>query len=263
MIATVSPASFQIYPPAQQGKGSFDGGKITEIKPIDFPGGTSAAERIGPLFYWAWASSKGQGRIDMHPHRGFEIISYVLQGEIGHRDSLGHRSRIGRGGVQVMKSGRGLQHEEEVFSEATEFFQIWFQPNLSEALQQPPVYSHYREEDFPVYREKSASVTSILGPCAPVRLQSDVWMDDVTLSPGGVYPRLLGRGRCLAVSVISGEGYWKDPITGKALRIRQYDFSVIEAGDDASILLQAGEVLPIRAVMIDVPRRPTYPLHGA
>ena len=44
-------AKIKIYTPNQQGAGAFDGGKITEIKPIDFPGGTSMAKRIGPLFY--------------------------------------------------------------------------------------------------------------------------------------------------------------------------------------------------------------------
>ena len=52
-----------VYTTDRQGTGAFDGGKITEIKPIDFPGGTSEAARIGPLFYWAWASSSGEGVI--------------------------------------------------------------------------------------------------------------------------------------------------------------------------------------------------------
>ena len=102
----------KIYSPEQQGSGAFDGGKITEIKPIDFPGGTSQAKRIGPLFYWAWASANGDGVIGMHPHKGFEIMSYVLRGELGHTDSMSGSRRVGTGGVQVMQTGSGIFHQE-------------------------------------------------------------------------------------------------------------------------------------------------------
>ena len=54
-----SNAPVRVYPPNEQGSGSFDGGKITEIKPIGFPGEGSARTRIGPLFYWAWATANG------------------------------------------------------------------------------------------------------------------------------------------------------------------------------------------------------------
>jgi len=51
----------------QQGTGAFDGGRITEVKPIGFPHEPSGARRIGPLFYWAWATAKGFGKIGPEP----------------------------------------------------------------------------------------------------------------------------------------------------------------------------------------------------
>ena len=125
-----SEARLRVYPPSEQASGSFDGGRITEIKPIGFRGEGSALTRIGPLFYWAWAESDGPATIALHPHRGFEIVSYVLNGEIGHRDTGGHEGRIRAGGVQVMQTGSGVSHEECTFEGHTEFFQIWFEPNL-------------------------------------------------------------------------------------------------------------------------------------
>ena len=58
---TRDPLEISIYPVDKQGRGEFDGGRITEIKPIGFPGDGSQAKRIGPLLYWAWASSKLNG----------------------------------------------------------------------------------------------------------------------------------------------------------------------------------------------------------
>ena len=90
------------YGADELGKGAFDGGKITEIKPIPFPHETGGSKRVGPLLYWAWATAHGDGLIGMHPHRGFEIMSYVLEGAVGHTDTGGNSSRVGAGGAQVL-----------------------------------------------------------------------------------------------------------------------------------------------------------------
>ncbi|MDN4593273.1 hypothetical protein [Polycladomyces subterraneus] len=70
----------EVYTPDQQGTGAFDGGKITEQKPIGFPHEFSAVKRVGPLFYWSWFYAKEEGMIGAHPHQGFEIVTYVIQG---------------------------------------------------------------------------------------------------------------------------------------------------------------------------------------
>ena len=72
----------------------------------------------------------GQG-FGTHSHRDMEIISYVLDGELAHRDSMGNGSTIRPGDVQRMSAGRGVRHSEFNPSPASlvHFLQIWIQPN--------------------------------------------------------------------------------------------------------------------------------------
>ncbi len=114
MIQNKADLDIKIYPPESQGMGQFDGGRITEIKPVGFPHEGPALKNLGSLFYWAWASANGYGKIALHPHQGFEIMSYALEGEIGHYDTLGNRSRV--------QAGSGISHEEETVGEFNDFF---------------------------------------------------------------------------------------------------------------------------------------------
>ena len=87
----------------------------------------------------------GQG-FGTHGHRNMEIISYVLEGELSHQDSMGTRSTIRPGDVQRMSAGTGVRHSEFNGSPTNKvhFLQIWIQPNVSEI---PPSYEEKRFED--------------------------------------------------------------------------------------------------------------------
>ena len=132
----------QIIKPQDQAIGQFDGGKIIEQKPIGFSGEGSLINRLGPLFYWAWGHSKDPAEIGLHPHQGFEIITYVIKGKAYHRDTLGTESVVDEGGTQLMQTGSGVYHSEAL-KEPSEIFQIWFEPHLSQAVKRTPTYLQY------------------------------------------------------------------------------------------------------------------------
>lgn len=73
---------------------------------------------------------KSNQGFETHPHRDMEIISYVVDGELTHGDSMGNKNTLGRGEVQYMSAGTGVYHSEHNMGEDTlRFLQIWIYPD--------------------------------------------------------------------------------------------------------------------------------------
>jgi redox-sensitive bicupin YhaK (pirin superfamily) len=107
-----------------------------------------------------------------HPHRDMEILSYVLDGELAHRDSLGHGSVIGPGEIQHIRAGSGVVHSEfnPSATEPTHFLQIWIVPG---ARGLEPAYGQYRFDAERASRE-FVLLASRDGRDASVSLRQDV-----------------------------------------------------------------------------------------
>src|SRR5829696_6561855 len=98
-------------------------------------------------------AGKGFG---IHPHANMEIISVLLQGKMNHIDSLGYKTEIEEGGVQIMSAGSGLRHEEYNVSEGdVNFLQIWIQPKLQN------ITPRYQQRSFPKERRTNQLKTII------------------------------------------------------------------------------------------------------
>ncbi|MEK9628733.1 MAG: pirin family protein [Nitrospinota bacterium] len=254
-----SSLDIKIYPPEAQAAGQFDGGRITEIKPVGFPNEGPEIENLGPLFYWAWATARGYGKIGLHPHQAFEIMSYALEGEIGHYDTLGNRSRIKAGGAQVMQAGSGISHEEATIGESNEFFQIWFDPNVKKAFHHQPTYHEYKHEDFLIEENEGVTIKTVLGKNSPVLLQTEVSMQDISIKEGYHFQYDLLSGKTLAIVVISGKGILFDTQQGTKHYVGKKDFILIHAGKDGQVSFQADT--PFRFAVVEVPSEVNYPLY--
>ena len=94
-----------------------------------------------------------------HGHRDMEIISYVLQGNLAHKDSMGNVKGIPPGDVQRMSAGRGVQHSEfnHAPQETTHFLQIWIEPNVTGI---PASYEQKRFDDS----EKRGALRLVASP---------------------------------------------------------------------------------------------------
>ncbi len=94
--------------------------------------GNPAHGPIGGLFVWNDDEIASGTGFPMHPHRDVEIITYVREGAISHRDSLGNQGKTVAGDVQVISAGAGIMHAEFNAEEiTTKIFQIWLRPRAS------------------------------------------------------------------------------------------------------------------------------------
>ena len=130
----------------------------------------------------------------MHPHRGIETVTYMLEGNTRHRDSLGNVGVIGPGDVQWMTSGRGIMHEEMPKrgpSGKVVGFQLWVNLPAAEKMS-PPRYQEVSQQEIPLVEEQGAQVRivagefgGVLGPVRDIAAQP-LYMD-VTLQPGSEF----------------------------------------------------------------------------
>ena len=123
----------------------------------------------------------GQG-FGKHSHRDMEIISYVLEGGLEHRDSMGNGSVIRPGDVQRMSAGTGVTHSEfnASKSELVHFLQIWILP------ERPGLPPSYEEKSFPI-AERRARLRLIASPDGrdgSVTVHQDVNVHAAVLEPG-------------------------------------------------------------------------------
>ncbi|HWT72623.1 MAG TPA: pirin family protein [Oxalicibacterium sp.] len=146
------------------------------------------------------AAGKGFGT---HGHRDMEIITYVLEGEVAHRDSMGNGSTIRPGDVQRMSAGTGVQHSEfnPSLVNKTHLLQIWIEPN------QRGVTPSYEEKRFPEEdkRGRLRLIASQDGENGSVRMHQDAKLY-VGLFDNDEAARLpLASGRRAFVHIARGE----------------------------------------------------------
>jgi len=150
----------------------------------------------------------------MHPHRGIDTVTYMLEGSVNHRDSLGNEDRITPGDVQWMTSGRGILHEEMPRRSETSGniygFQLWV--NLPAAQKMgPPSYRSVRSSTIPVIEKDGASVRIVAGELDGVRgpvteiAASPLYMD-VKLAPASKFVYPIPKGHTALAYVFEGEG---------------------------------------------------------
>ncbi|AOS81668.1 MULTISPECIES: pirin family protein [Hydrogenophaga] len=194
--------------------------------------------------------------VGVHPHRGFETVTIVYDGEVAHRDSTGSGGLIGPGDVQWMTAASGILHEEFHSPDFTrrggamEMVQLWV--NLpARSKMEPPGYQNILNAQIPSVdladgagrvRVIAGSFEGHQGP-ARTHTPMDVW--DVRLNAGKTVRLSLIKGHTAALVVLAGTVLVNGEAVAREAQLVQFqrdgDALEIEANSDAKLLFLGGE----------------------
>lgn len=185
-----------------------------------------------------------------HPHRGIETVTYMLEGNTRHRDSLGNTGVIGPGDVQWMTSGRGIMHEEMPKrgpEGRVNGFQLWVNLPAAEKMSQPR-YQEVPTDTIPVVEVDGVNVRVVagaygdeVGPVTEIAAQP-LYMD-VTLEPEASFKLPVSEGHSAFAYVLEGGGSFAEDEFVEAVKM-----VVFEDGD--SVHIEAGSDVHVRFILV-------------
>jgi len=140
-----------------------------------------------------------------HPHRGFEAITYVIEGGMNHKDNLGNDKFVSQGGAQVFCAGSGLIHSEMPANKGTTSgIQLWINlPKKEKGIS--PTYQFFEKEDLPSYSENSVKVTDIVGSNSPVFLNTEITYQYLKFGKDTHKTVLIQKDSNAIIYIVSGE----------------------------------------------------------
>jgi len=190
----------------------------------------------------------------LHPHRGIETVTYVLRGEVHHKDTLGNSGSIGAGDVQWMTAGRGIMHEEmpQVRPEGIAGFQLWV--NLPAKLKMTrPRYQDIRSGQIPEIKNKDgARIRVITGTVGQVRgpateIAANPTYLDVFVPAHATFTQPIERGHTAFVYVFEGEAQFASRDGAGDTKISSPKLIVLGDGDEVNVI--TGEA-PVRFLLV-------------
>jgi hypothetical protein len=181
----------------------------------------------------------------MHPHRGIETVTYMLDGETDHRDTMGNAGTIGPGAVQWMSAGGGLLHEEmpRPVKGRLEGFQLWV--NLPARLKMSrPNYQEFTAEQIPEARRDDGTVIRVVagetdgvrGAVTEIAMQPTYL--DVHLAPDASFVQPIPQGHAAFAYAYRGGGTFGIGADGKGTAMQAPRLAIL--GDGGAVEVRAG-----------------------
>ena len=172
-----------------------------------------------------------------HPHRGFETVTFIVEGSLVHSDSEGHESEISAGGVQWMTAGRGVEHSEMSPADflerggPLEILQLWI--NLPSSLKMTaPKYTGLQKDQIPSISIDGATIRLIAGAwdrkTGPIESLTGITLMSIEMKTGSELTLPAPQGRTVFLYVVRGD------ISIGTRRVSE--FHLIEMNDDGDAI---------------------------
>lgn len=231
-----------------QFNGTLFNGRFHVNKPVA-SGNSPLTAPFSNLFYWSHAMATDDCGFGMHPHEGFEIMTFILEGSIIHYDTVSQVwTPLHTGDFQIIRSGRGLEHAERI-SKGTRSFQIWFDPDIRKAIGNEPSYTDHHANEFPSTDITGGSMVDLVGGTSPANADTEgLRIRRVRFNGPGLHTVPLPISSCSLVYFLDGEAHTGDLIahTNDVLRVVQ----------EGEIHMSSPGALDL--FVLSVPEKPSY-----
>jgi len=167
---------------------------------------TKLIEDYDPFVLFDEFSLSPNASFPPHPHRGFEALTYMLEGSLRHQDILGNHGEVGAFGVQRFTAGKGIIHSETPGegSGVSRGLQLWI--NLPHSLKHAaPSYQYVCAEEIPAERVDGGCIKTIAGSSSPVKVLTEMLYLDITLAPQVSYETVPVSGWNTFIYVYKGK----------------------------------------------------------
>ena len=194
-----------------------------------------------------------------HPHRGIETITYVLEGDVEHGDSMGNKGDISAGDVQWMTAGSGIVHQEMPRGDARGRmggFQLWANLPASDKMMDPR-YREVKRRQIPEVAVEGGGKAKIIcgrvnGVEGPVRdIVTDPEYLDVIVPKGATFRHAVTRGHTVFAYVVSGNAYFdegRDPYAREEVGRNYFDMDrQCLCGSESLVLYADGDAVSVTA----------------
>ncbi|KAF7837097.1 pirin-like protein [Senna tora] len=194
------------------------------------PGEWESLDPFVTLFHFSVTAPEG---FPDHPHRGFESVTYILQGALRYQDFAGHKSTVTTG--DWVTAGRGIVHSEMPAEEGTHTgIQLWI--NLPSKLKMmEPRYKEVKRKEIPIVKKEGVEMRVLAGKAgaveSPYYSQTPVMMLDVTMKPTSEMHHTIPHCNCF-VYVIEGEGVFGSV---DCAPIEEHHVAVLGDGEGVSV----------------------------
>jgi quercetin 2,3-dioxygenase len=183
-----------------------------------------------------------RGTFGDHPHRGFETVTYVLEGQVEHADNHGGHGMLQPGDVQWMTAGRGVVHSEEAGPDGAHSLQLWVNLPASKKMSEPR-YQDLRRDAVPVRQENGAEIRVY-----PGATHLPITMIEMTLEADASVSQSLPASHNAFLYVIEGSGtFGDDRVRAQAGQVVW--FSRADTDEPSNITVAASRTEPLRVIL--------------
>lgn len=240
--------SIEIYPFEEQVPGGFNNDAILENRPVVMTDDGEGLQPYSNIFYWAHAWSEKGSTIGEHPHKVFEIMSFITKGSIEHFDS--HNKKwvpLKAGDAQIIRAGQGISHAEKI-NPKSEIFQIWLDPDITKTVKVPASYNDYPSDIFPVTENGGLKIKTYAGIDGPIEMETPGVRIMEIYFEKGEHKLSFEDGKINSIYIIEGK------ITISGSEINANDFIVAE--NEKELVFTSDE--PGRLFIIQSPQKLDY-----